>query len=213
MMPNKTIYVADVDLPVFERAQQLAGDNLSATIARALRRFIQVEEAKMVGLQEVTVRVGDKGTYVQKRFLARPLAKRRIRDSQHQVTSFAIFETAKGRFALYTKITPDWSAWSDPATWSKGNWDVDWDVDWSHGGQIPGMPERPDRPERPGRGAHGASVHGLSGWADWSGWFQGGEYRLEVFETLEELRERVPPELYDAVQQALKGPEIEDLDI
>src|SRR5262249_10080925 len=98
----------------------------------------------------------------------------------------------------------------DPPMWSTWYWDVDWDIDWSYGGQTTGMPERP---ERPGRGVHGAGVHGRSGWADWSGWFQGGEYRLEVFETLEELRERVPPELYDAVQQALKGPEVEDLDI
>ncbi len=43
MMPNRTIYVADSDLPVFEKAQQLAGDNLSATIAQALRRFVEAE--------------------------------------------------------------------------------------------------------------------------------------------------------------------------
>jgi hypothetical protein len=32
-MPNRTIYVADADLPIFEKAQELAGENLSATIA------------------------------------------------------------------------------------------------------------------------------------------------------------------------------------
>src|SRR5262249_7311343 len=107
----------------------------------------------------------------------------------------------------------DWPAWSDPPMWSQWNWDVNWDIDWSYGGQTPSMPERPERPERPGREAYGARAQGLSGWADWSGWFHGGAYRLVVFETLEELRERVPPELYDATQQALKGSEIEDLDI
>ena len=34
-VPNKTIYVADTDLPLFQRAQELTGDNLSATIVRA----------------------------------------------------------------------------------------------------------------------------------------------------------------------------------
>ena len=34
-MPNKTIYVADGDLPLFDRAQELTGGNLSATITRA----------------------------------------------------------------------------------------------------------------------------------------------------------------------------------
>ena len=45
-MPNKTIYVSDADVPTFERAQELAGGNLSATIVQALRRFVEMEEAK-----------------------------------------------------------------------------------------------------------------------------------------------------------------------
>ena len=43
-MPNKTIYVSDGDLPVFQRAQELADGNLSQAISRALRRFVDVEE-------------------------------------------------------------------------------------------------------------------------------------------------------------------------
>ena len=46
-MPNRTIYVADADLPIFEKAQKLAGDNLSAAIAQALHYFVEKEEAKM----------------------------------------------------------------------------------------------------------------------------------------------------------------------
>jgi hypothetical protein len=210
MMPNKTIYVADADMPIFERAQQLAGSNLSATIAQALRRFIAVEEAKMIGFQEITVRVGDKGTYTQKRFLGRPLAKRHVRDSQNRTTTLTVFQTAKGNFALYTRMAPDWSAWSDPALWSNWNWDVDVNVDVD---VDPGAPHRPPRPPSPPRPPRPPRP-GWSGWADWAaGWAQGGEYRLEVFATLEEMRERIPPELYDAAQQALRGPEIEDLDI
>ncbi len=39
-MPNKTIYVADGDGPLFERAQALAGGNLSAAIAQAIRQLV-----------------------------------------------------------------------------------------------------------------------------------------------------------------------------
>jgi hypothetical protein len=45
-MPNKTIYVPDEDLPVFERAQAIAGGSLSATIVQALRDYIAAQEAR-----------------------------------------------------------------------------------------------------------------------------------------------------------------------
>jgi EXLDI family protein len=57
-MPNKTIYVSDADLPVFQRAQELAGGNLSAAISKALRRLVEVEEGRVEGFEEITVRVG-----------------------------------------------------------------------------------------------------------------------------------------------------------
>ena len=57
-MPNKTIYVAEADLELFQRAQELAGGNLSQAITRALRRFIAAEEGALEGLREVTVKVG-----------------------------------------------------------------------------------------------------------------------------------------------------------
>ena len=39
-MPNRTIYIADVDLTIFEKAQKLAGDNLCAAIAEELYKSI-----------------------------------------------------------------------------------------------------------------------------------------------------------------------------
>ena len=44
--------------PLFQRAQELAGGNLSAAIATALRRFVDVEEGRPQGYDQVTVRVG-----------------------------------------------------------------------------------------------------------------------------------------------------------
>jgi hypothetical protein len=43
---QKQIYIKDADLEIFEKAEALAGESLSATIAEALRRFVEVEEAK-----------------------------------------------------------------------------------------------------------------------------------------------------------------------
>ena len=57
-VPNKTIYVSDGDLPLYQRAQELAGGNLSAAIAAALRRYVDVEEGRREGFDEITVRVG-----------------------------------------------------------------------------------------------------------------------------------------------------------
>ena len=57
-VPNKTIYVSEGDLPIYQRAQELAGDNLSAAIAAALRRYVDVEEGHREGFDEFIVRVG-----------------------------------------------------------------------------------------------------------------------------------------------------------
>ncbi len=48
-MPNKTIYVRDADVDLFDKAEALGGGNLSATIAEALRGFVAAEEAKENG--------------------------------------------------------------------------------------------------------------------------------------------------------------------
>ena len=60
-MPNKTIYVADDDLPVFQRAQELVGGNLSSTVVSALRRLIELEEGREAGFEEVVLQVGRDG--------------------------------------------------------------------------------------------------------------------------------------------------------
>jgi hypothetical protein len=67
-MPNRTIYVADDDAALFQRAQELSGDSLSAVIARAVRRFVESEEGRRHGFEEVTVQVGPFGARTKKRF-------------------------------------------------------------------------------------------------------------------------------------------------
>src|SRR5258708_5652338 len=135
-MPNRTIYVADADLPVFEKAQQLAGDNLSATIVQALRRFVEAEEARASGYEEVTVAVGKGRPYIHKKFRARSLAKRRVSAGDRaRILILEVYQTAQSRFALYSRNAPNWD-WSGQTKHQHqhkhgqgGNWDWDWD--WS----------------------------------------------------------------------------------
>jgi len=184
-MPNRTIYVADADLPIFEKAQKLAGDNLSAAIAQALRYFVEKEEAKRSGFEEITVKVGKGRPYLTKQFRGRILAKRHIQiENRSRMLTIVVYQTAKGRFALYTKNTANWSDWSQSSKWSNktsGEWNWDWDYDSSP--------------------------------YDWSSYFEGDERRLDVFESLDELKEVIPEELYTSIAHYLGGEDVEILDI
>jgi EXLDI family protein len=189
-MPNRTIYVADADMPIFEKAQQLAGDNLSATIVQALRRFVETEEAKVSGFEEITVRVGKGRPYLRKQFQGRLIAKRRLpAQGGTKWLVLLVYQTAKGRFALHTRYTANWSGWSNRQgrasksnraheDWGQSDWEWDWD---------------------------------MSSY-DWSTYHE-DEQRLEIFETLEDLKEQIPEELYEAIAQYLRGGDIEILDI
>ena len=57
-VPNKTIYVSEGDLKLYQRAQELAGGNLSSAITNALKRYLDVEDARTAGYEDVIVKVG-----------------------------------------------------------------------------------------------------------------------------------------------------------
>jgi EXLDI family protein len=199
-MPNKTIYVADSDLPIFERAQELAGENLSATIAEALRRFVEVEEARTRGFDEVRLKVGSHKAYTVKRFIGRELARRRTRDEESgRVTTQIVFQTARGRYALYTRVSPDWTHWG----WG-GDWDVDVDVD-----VDPGRGSR----WRVRKGRDRFSGGMTWGGRDWFAFIEGDERRLDVYESLDELKPHITEDLFNTVTQAMRGEQDEFLDI
>ena len=195
-MPNRTIYVADADLPILEKAQQLVGGNLSSAIMKALYLFVEQEEARASSDEVITVKVGKGKPYMQKQFRGHLIARRRLSiQNGARMLSITVYQTAKGRFAVYTKNQPDWSSWSQ--YWSKRSHrrhrdnDIDVDVD----------------------------VHANVDWSnwqksqDWSLYYEPDEYRLDVYETLDELKENIPEELYDAIVRYLKGDETEFLDI
>lgn len=166
--PNKTIYVTDADQPLFARAQELAGGNLSAAIAQALRRYVADAEQSS---GDVTVTVSENGITVKKRFQGRLLARQSVEtpDGARAVT-YHVYLTRHERYAVWSRNTPnwmrrDWKRGKDHQAWTRGGW---WQT----------------------------------------------ESRLDVYETLEDLRDNVPDELYQHVARiSSTGSEVEVLDI
>ena len=117
-VPNKTIYVSDGDLPLYQRAQELAGDNLSAAIAAALRRYVDVEEGRREGFDEIIVRVGPgKGRKV--RFTGVLLGEW-LNTSSSRVETFRVYRGRTGKFVLHIERSPDFTmvdAEGKPAGW------------------------------------------------------------------------------------------------
>jgi len=188
-MPNKTIYVSDDDLPLFERAQELSGANLSAAIVRALRRYIELEEAKERGFDEITVIVNTEGAHRRKRFLGQRLVRWLQPTANGKGTEIlSVYRTAKDRYALHTRSIADWElSWGDPDVQRHPN----------HFGIADGIIKR------------------FTSWGydDWETFKEAGDYTFEVFDTLEDLKAHVSSDLQKAVSQAMEGPEIEDIDI
>jgi hypothetical protein len=55
-VPNKTIYIREADAEVWQRAEKLAGDSVSALITDALRRYVEEEELKeRTGMESIEV--------------------------------------------------------------------------------------------------------------------------------------------------------------
>jgi len=113
-MPNKTIYVSDSDLPLFQRAQELTGGNLSGAITQALRRLVDAEEARRAGFVEVTVKVGTGKARRQQRFHGVPLGEW-SRSDRHHVEVYRVWRSRQDRFVLYTETTEQWVHTAGPA--------------------------------------------------------------------------------------------------
>lgn len=161
LMPQKTIYISEADLPIFDQAQAMAGGNLSSTIVQALRRFLKERLQENNSMQNFEVKVGSVAV-VLKRFTGRQLARGFVASdsSGSQPTMrYTAFETKRGKIALHTQT-------------------------------ILSLTE--------------SVIQGLSG---------EGEYKLEVFESIENLKSIVPSEFFDAAKASLEGLNFEELDI
>ena len=172
-VPNKTIYVSEGDLPIYERAQALAGDNLSGAIAAALRRYVEAEEGKREGLDEFTVRVGiGKGRKV--RFTGILLGEW-VNSSDSRMERVRVFRGRTGKYVLHVERSAAFTT--------------------------------VDQEGKP------AGWRGYLGLGNFSYGSSPAESTLDVVASLEELRTRIPQQLYDMVATAPNEAEVEDLDI
>ncbi|HEY7024592.1 MAG TPA: EXLDI protein, partial [Candidatus Limnocylindrales bacterium] len=173
VVPNKTIYVSDGDLSLFQRAQEFAGGNLSAAISAALKRYVDVEESRKVGYDEIILRVGI-GAGRKVRFMGVLLGEW-MDATPNTVHHYRVYRTQKDKFVLYHEHGAEYSmvdAEGKPAGW-RGYLGI---------GNI----------------KYGSTP---------------AEKTLDVFDTIDELREATPPELFEMVQRSAKQPLVEDLDI
>jgi EXLDI family protein len=172
-VPNKTIYVSQGDLPLYQRAQELAGDNLSAAISAALRRYVDIEEGKREGYDEIKVRVGTgKGRKV--RFTAVLLGEwANTNSSGHE--RFRVWRGRTGKYVVHVERSPGYT-----------------------------MVDQEGKP---------AGWRGYLGIGNLSYGSSAAQSTLDVVESLEDLRERIPPQLYEMVARAPGEPDVEDLEV
>ena len=140
------------------------------------------------GLEEITVIVNGQGAHRRKRFMGQRLVRwLQPTDNEEGTEVLNVYRTAKRQYALHTRTVPDWDYYEgDPDYWGNpDNWGV--------------------------RNGFLRKLMGF-GW-DWETFKESGDYSLQVFATLEELKAHVPNDLFKAVSRAMEGPEMEELDI
>ena len=172
-VPNKTIYVSDGDQKLYQRAQELAGGNLSAAITSALRRYVDLEEGLREGFDDVVVRVGI-GSGRKVRFTG-VLVGEWIDTEASKVEHFRVFRGRTGKYVLHVERSSEY--WAVDAEGKPAGW----------------------------RGYLGVGHIKYGG--------SPKEATLEVFATLDELRDKVPAELFDMVARSARQPTVEELDI
>ncbi len=147
-----------------------------------------ISDTQQDGLQEITVIVNGQGAHRRKRFRGQLLVRRLQSAHDDEGTDVInVYRTAGKRYAVHTRYVPEWDVTEgDPDYWGNPeNWGV--------------------------RNGFLRKLMGI-GW-DWESFKQSGDYSLEVFDTLQELRSHVSDELYRAVSRAMEGPAVEELDI
>jgi EXLDI family protein len=140
------------------------------------------------GLEEITVIVNGQGAHRRKRFMGQLLVRRlQPTDNEEGTEILSVYITARRQYALHTRTIPDWDfSEGDPDYWGNPeNW-----------------------------GVRNGLLRRLMGFGwDWETFKESGDYTLQVFENLQDLKAHVSNDLFKAVSRATEGPEIEELDI
>lgn len=231
-MPNKTIYIADADLPIADRAAELAG-GLSPAVIEALRLYVETAERNQSGFEEIRVKtkVDDKPT--TKVFHGRLLAKVLENYDGHSLR-WATYLTPKDRIVVVAADVPDFAGVASGAVeqtvdnMTRFARDVETGLRATLGGETQTAKEhwRMSAAKWAGRGWDEATT--LIDPRTWDPERWRVTRNMHVFETFNELRDAVknqrefavgstsryiPMRLIDATQDALGGEDLEVMDI
>lgn len=104
-MANRTVYVADDDQQLYQRAQDLHGGNLSQALVAALTRYLEFEDGRREGFEEICLRVG-RGTERKIRFTGVLLGEWGRSDlSTSEITR--IYRSRKGKVLVHRERSDD----------------------------------------------------------------------------------------------------------
>lgn len=117
-MPNKNIYIRKEDLEIFEKAEKLGGDSISAIIAEALQKYVEIKEAELAGMQEQTLTVGifrprGEDDTRKIKFVGRLLAEGTVYTGQtssrdDRGITYKVYQTKAGKIIIFWR---KWSRW------------------------------------------------------------------------------------------------------
>lgn len=119
-MPNKTIYVSDEDLPLFDEAKTIAGEALSSVIARALKEYVGRNREKAKGMKEIILKVGSHNSEREQRFTGQEVGKwSGFSDDKVWLMDAKIFRTQKGNWAILLSHSTKATLLTNPDAWRK----------------------------------------------------------------------------------------------
>jgi len=126
-MPNKTIYVSDSDVTLFEEAKQIAGEALSSVISRALKEYVARNTKKKDGMKEISLKVGKNSAEREIRFIGSKIGDwSGFSDDRQWLLSAAVYRTQKDKWAIYLTTNGKASLLTDRKSWKKsGDYLVD----------------------------------------------------------------------------------------
>jgi hypothetical protein len=111
-MPNKTVYLREAEVPIWESARELSGDKLSPIIVTALARYSNEQSSKQRGFERIEVAFLDSCEHhlpKRKAFYGRwifgpdhPLVE--LEDEGHTEWRYCVAETAKGAVVVHLVI-------------------------------------------------------------------------------------------------------------
>lgn len=106
-MPNKTIYVRETDMELWEKAEEHAGKSLSSLLTEALRHYLEEIESREDGMEAIVVWLGEGELAREAEFVGRWLLEpdedeTRTGEADHDAGAYyGVALTQRGKIAVY----------------------------------------------------------------------------------------------------------------